>query len=1164
MDEQNKNKDIGGQLGNIDRAKRNLIERKKEVDQQIAKLTSEVAGLEDRAPLSMLQEAIKKEVEQQQRIRAEIEKFSQDIRKLRQEKTRLYQERNETIENIRSRQLEVALHKQTLRDSSSSESQREYAKSSISALEESEIPAYRSMHAEQSAEISKINTRIQGRLGEREFAESQLSASRKDVQDFKPAVRSREEARSQIEKLSKRGSAIEEGVAEYEERRKRRQLSEAERMTASGLRRDLLSGEDLDPSREGRRAGAAIGGKGAGFLDRGQYSKATEEFTALFNAIKETKVAMASLQEGTEEYAKKQEELSSLTDKAADRAKKLKEIEDRVEDRSRGGGFGSTLARTMGGAFSMGSQAFTSLGDRASERYVLEEEAKNARIRLGTSSFRDFRSRGTSAESFLMSGGGRIFGGESPYTSTGGISETIQRLGKDVANARQAMPQYAEAFRIMSEVPQIAVNTASGAARGAAASASTPWGAVGGGILGGGAEALQGFGNLGLSSLRNAMLTPEIAHGMGGERATAWARGGIDKVTEGTNKALGKLGEIAEKGGTNLKMFNDGTAMATGAMGDVAKALPNVLQRAYETVDIVNKLTSSQQQSAQIERIRERYQAAIAPMLQGYMDVQPSVKRSMRNRFMSRGERETEDINLEGLMQDRDLADRGFSPGDIMNMQGEVTGRMGWSGRGARGRGVTKTALELESMGLGSAQQSVQAMTAMSRAGIEDPSTVMERAVHNAFLSGIRDSREFQGLLEAASETSENTTAFEGTLNQLLSVMGTGRPGEVRAAREQMMTREREFSGASGTMADMVKFNIINQKAKELRDFARKTGDDLSEQDMQDLRMTQYMSPREMGDQKFLESRFSSRIMNTAKRFNAANPGKNFFTDLSNQISVRSATFGASTMMQDPEWTRKRNIIESGDQEKIKKEFPTPESAQDFLRRGLLYSGRESGNDSMAVQDMQLLSNKLNSAGIKAKVPGTLGSQAINISYADARKEGLASRTMSDQQDRATAIQRQEEKAFVDTMLRDQQTKQSKGAIELGTRTREKTQEQISGAIQKATVEPTVQVPKGMEVKPIEDSIKQLMEGLDKVSKSFENFSVSKMAMNVAGDVIVKGPGKIVGAIVDQGISAVTKDVGEKIVSSIKGAFGGSSSPSRAVESGNKPPPLPGAPVGGG
>jgi len=63
-------------------------------------------------------------------------------------------------------------------------------------------------------------------------------------------------------------------------------------------------------------------------------------------------------------------------------------------------------------------------------------------------------------------------------------------------------------------------------------------------------------------------------------------------------------------------------------------ALPNVMKRAYDSVDQMNKLVSAEQQAAQASRIRERLSMAFAPGVQQYMDVQGSFGQSLRSSSM--------------------------------------------------------------------------------------------------------------------------------------------------------------------------------------------------------------------------------------------------------------------------------------------------------------------------------------------------------------------------------------------------------------------------------------------------------------------------------------------------------------------------------------------------
>lgn len=1156
MVDNNKNSGVSSQLSEIDRAKRNLIDRKKEVDQQIAKLTAEVSGLEDRAPLAMLKDAIKRETESQQRTKNEIEKFAQQLRKLRQEKTQLSQERNETIEQIRSRQLEVALHKQTLRDSSASDQQKAAARSNISALEESEIPAYRSMHAEQSANISRVNTSIQGSLGEREHAERNLSMSRRDVRDFGSAQSTRSLADARREQLERKSSAISGGIAEQDARRRRRMIGEVDRMTPGSMLKEMQGDDATDPRMAGIAAGRSMRAQGGGIISQMQYSKAAQEFTTLFNAIKETKRSLAEMTEGTKEYIDKQKELNSLNNDAVKSATKMKELEGKA-----GNKWGMNVGGMVQGAAMMGSQAFGALGDTAAERYVLESQAQNEKIKLKSSYFKETSGIGTSALATLMSARGKGVGGkQGVYDETGNVSKEIKALGDDFGLVKQAMPAYQEAFRLLSTIPRITLDTVTGGIEGAKMNASTPHGAAFGAALGATQKLVGGIGGEGVNTMTNMIASPSMLRGAGagegGRRVIDW----IDQSVGVVAKSLTKLGGHLEGSGVKINEYNSAVDKATTGFKEIITALPSVVARAADSVPFTTEILSAQQQQTEIARKKEIYSETIAPLVQSYMDAQKGVRGALRSRGMSIKERERESGEYDKWSQDEFMSDRGYGPAESLDIAGRAANTLGWSGRGGVNRSVAKTAMGIEALGFGSTSGTIAAAGAISRTGGVDPSGALEKTLKQAFIGGIRDSREFQGLLEAATSSAETSMTFSGSISNLLTFMGTGRPGEAKMAQDFEAMKGQEWSGKSKTMTDMVKFNLINSKAHEITSWAEKKGKKVSQNTRQELRQMQFMDPAELMDKELLSTMFQPETMGLMEDFNTANK-RDITGEMATGVNSLKSTYGAMWVNQQDEYkdgTKYSDMaaaMNSGDNARISKMFAgKPEMVQWYLKK--TKGGERTYTDPKTATTAAVAqSNILRNAGVwsgttggagiperpnRGGLPGLGGDNYDIAGTTDLFGQGAASNTVAELARVAEARRKREESGA--GMLYNEEVKNLLG-------NKDASKIAVQSALDAAKLSSTTPVPRD-KIKPIEDSIAEIAEGFSEMKKSFENFSVGKMVMS-GGNVIIEGAGKISGAIVDGSISAVTKVVGQEIGAAISKSIG--RDPVKSIQYDNSP-----------
>ena len=1118
-------KDIKDQLGNVDKQSRILINKKQDINRQMTNLnrdmndTSKNASLES---IKKLQDAIKKEIEDQELIRTEIDKQQKLLRELRAEKVDIGEQSKREIVQIRQRQAAIADLNKTIKSRGTPKAEKRAARELKGDLEY-EIDVHRESATRFSLESAQKSQEIQKVLGTRETAEVNLRESRESVRDYKSNA-------SELEKDS---------------RRRQRQIEEADRMTTGGLRRDLTRGESLDPAREGFRAGIDIKKQGAGFSEQRQYAKVTEEFTSLFNSIKETKKSLADLKEGTEEYEKKQEELNKLTDSAVTVNKKLLDIEKRVADRNRTGMVSGAISSTMG----LVGDSFRSLGDRSAERYVIEEERKLAEAKLDTSYSRQYMRRGTSAEAFLTTGGGAAMGFEAPYDKDGNLSKSIKALGKDLADVKQAAPVLAIGADLMGDLAEAAPRVAGKTLQAAANASATPGlGSLAGGALGFAGATIEEAGNIGGKLSRRVATTPEALRTFQIDKLDQAVK---DKMSAGIDSFTGIMEDVGNESGLTaekMKDLKEGLGSVADPMKRMTESVFTLQKRAAETVPEVNKLQAAQVDQAQLERIQEKYAMALAPVIQSYMDKSSVVRDTLRTRYMAPPEKKRESENIEQLPEMQDLIDRGFTTEQILGNRLQAGRTLGWTARGGMGNKVSTTAMQMESAGFGPAGQTIQSAAAIARTGVQDVSSVLERALQKAVSGGIRDSREFQELIEAASDTSKNTGDFEGALDRLLMTTGTGRPGDVRAARELIQTQDQEWSGTTGTMTDMVKFNTIKKRVEGLIISAEQSGQKVSDRSKQELLMLQNLKVSSMTPD-VLKTMFSRETMDLLN----SKAGSQFLPGLTGELSAVQSTYGAGFITQnmDPDFQRKNKVLQSGNSEEIRKEFGSQSAVDAFLKQVKLGETAYRGGDvekgtQAAQQAADLLNAKL---GTKYKAPGMPGAVGVSDTYKGIVSTAGTAETPSE----AVAMSRAREEAALWERSRVELKKRpmsEKGDqaenLEAWEQWKKGGQrEELNKTIERSMRDKTVEIKETDKIKPIEDEMSKIIEGFKKIQESLKDISASKFAMRVAGNVVIEGAKAVTGIVTELGKSTVdiADQIGYRIAESARGAVGLSTAP---------------------
>jgi hypothetical protein len=822
----------------------------------------------------------------------------------------------------------------------------------------------------------------------------------------------------------------------------------------------------------------------------------------------------------------------------------MRDIEQRADDAAakRTPGVAGRFVQAAGQIVSTG---FSALGDRAAERYVIDEERKNAELRAKTSYSRFMMERGDSAEALLMTGGGGKIGMEDPFSKDGEVNESIKTMAKDFADAKQAAPTYAVMADLATDIPGMMMKIGERAAEGAANASSTGLGAMPGGLLGAARGTMEAAGNITTKALKATVGTPEMIVSTGADDAAKVVQDTLGKAFGAINSSMKDYGQTLEKGGGDLQKFNDGVNLVTRAGKDVTTSFAVVVKRAGETVKSFNELNTATATTAQIERIRERYMLAATPLLQAYMNTMSLTKETLRSRYTTKEERATESEGIDRFATDQELIDRGFTPEAIGSAQLQSARALGRVGTEKTREGVTRTALRAESAGLGPTGQTIQAATAIARTGEKDPGAALERSITKAFIAGFRDSREMQGLLQAASDTAENTMDFEGAVDRMVSLVGTGRPGEAKDIKQFMDELDKQWSGTTGNMEDMVKFNLLQSQIGNLKG---EGGASPSDKVRKDLRKLQVLKPSQITDE-WVETHLSKETRDFIDEANRAKYGDNYkkegksvIKDISRTMITRGATFGAALVGQKEEGAdivEGRKVLESGSPEDIKKKWPTKEKFEDFLRlvrtNAEIYSGDANQGLTAAQNIANLYKDK---TGEAVNVPGMqgvptapteepFGASAEAVTPAE-RKDVDKARAEAAKRRTGERIAKRKGEGGKDML---------QSAADLTVEERELEHIKALAETKKPTTVSKEEVEKNRLV-PIEKSLSEMREGFEKMADAFKDFSLGQMALTVTGDLVVKSAKAITGAVVDAGVSAVSKAIGNDIVGSIQKGLG--------------------------
>jgi len=1064
---------------------------------------------ESNKTLEELRRQIEREARKQFDQREEIKKAQAELRTLRKNKADLAESRSKNEEAIRKLKIELAEDREIARDKSLDEGVREAARERIEEHQNS-IRAERHDISRQDASISGINTRIQRTLGNKEFRESMLSSSRTMQREVSSRVRG---------------------------------VESASRLTPQQLRGDLSKNISPDNELESMRAGDSIRRMGGTKGEQQQVQQATNEFLSLFGAVKEARKALAGMTEDTEEYREQQEELTRVQGEATAALARAEKVEREVEKRklaaAQSPNVGSRFMSAAGAVAQFGSDAFNRLGTGATERYTLEEERKQADMRLRNMSLQDTRNRTSDATAFLSTGGGGMFGAEMPFDRRGNVTGSIDSLSTDFMSARRSMPQYALAYKALSGMADVGQNVLAKGVEGAGLTGVS-------GLTYAGGEAIRGLGGLGLNTLREGMLTPEVGGSLGGKQVASLTQsvlsGGIGMMRQGGQFGLGGM---AEWGGGNRDMAERGVGRISNAADEVATALPRVLTRAYEAVDQMNQLVKTEQSAAQASRVRERLQMAFAPAMQQYMDAQDASAGAMKSRYMSRGQRQGYERELEMFSLDEDLSDRGFGVNEIMGNTSQAAMGLGRFGAGGRSERVAKSGMLAESMGLGSAGQNIGSMMKMSASGADDPEALFTKAVKEGLQKGLQDSRQFQQLLDSAAATSQGVDDFDGALRGILTFAGSGRSNDVDVASQASKTAEDRMSGKTGTWRDMVKFDVTNKAAQKAIAAARDQGIELSREDQTSLQNLANQDVKALENPEFLNSILTSGAQRAIQA--SGQTVDQYGKGLARNLRVQGTLADSVNATQSPELAELKNSLAEGNYDQIREKYKgNPGRLRDLV--ALAGSGASaSGNAQDALGAQQMIVNGLKEAGIDTTGMGVQRSFKP-VSAEEALAESGSAMTGLDQRRRGRARIGQIDQATAMSVARDGEGK-SLFAEEMA-RSPEMYEDQQSKMVRAGQEMRTAEIPNDKMITPIDEAVKEVVKGLQEIKEAFKDFKVGEFVVNAGQDVVIQGAKAIKGVMLDNGLTQAASEAGKVIADTVKGAFGSNDKTAPAPKAG--------------
>jgi len=428
---------------------------------------------------------------------------------------------------------------------------------------------------------------------------------------------------------------------------------------------------------------------------------------------------------------------------------------------------------------------------------------------------------------------------------------------------------------------------------------------------------------------------------------------------------------------------------------------------------------------------------------------------------------------------------------------------------------VARQGLEMEALGLGEAGQGIQGMAAMAKTGVEDPARTMRDAVQQAFMSGIRDSREFQGLLEATEATAEHTMSYSGAMSTLMGLMQTGLPGSGKIAGAALGTLQERMSGSTGTYMDMMKFQSAVGAGRKASERAEKAGEKLTSEDVRDIEwfyqnkdITQ-LTPGEAKKMLSPQAYKYSEPDIKAKQREIVSKGMYVPTEMSIQDQE---TFGPAA-----------EAIQSSDKEQVKKLLGTKKQRDEFARLQRLYSPAKDqaktegfigqGLDWMEESGVQLEPGERKTNRMtedEAKNAISIGGKPSSMADLLAQAKAMPGAAGVNYLKKQNAPYIQEEGPLAPVKAFDALKKQLSG---VGTEEEQMRQLDLGRAGTK--VAPTKEIPKDMKIESLSSVLERLSKSIGDLQKSMSDPTLAKeINVNSGGNITVNGTTSVTGVVV--------------------------------------------------
>ncbi len=304
------------------RQRRELIRRRAEVQSEMESLRNEVSQKESVGPTEELQSILNQEIERQVQLKKQIVEDRKALVELRNQKNKVAKRRNSYEQQIREKQTDRRYQRRILRSEDSSDEDRQRARAKIELIDD-EIDVHRTADAEAASKASRLQSSITKRVGNVEYAQGDISRSRKITRAVTGELEDRSGSSNKLRKLSQKDQLLSRDLSDYDKRQRELGLDEASRYNPQMLLTESRRNQPRDVDFESHKAAHQLRRQGGTSQEAQQMAQATAQFNSLFESIKSTKKALAELTAGTEEHARKQEELTKLEASASDAVAKM-------------------------------------------------------------------------------------------------------------------------------------------------------------------------------------------------------------------------------------------------------------------------------------------------------------------------------------------------------------------------------------------------------------------------------------------------------------------------------------------------------------------------------------------------------------------------------------------------------------------------------------------------------------------------------------------------------------------------------------------------------------------------------------------------------------------------------------------------------------------------